>query len=87
MKIDSYAPDDLIALTRAAYELEPLIDGPPLPYRATVTRIRNADVPADLVEYINGRYYVRRSNLPAFAQALGLKLKQPPHSGSHSRAA
>ena len=42
---------------------------------ATVTRIRNADVPAELVEYINGRYYVRRSNLLAFAEALGLRLK------------
>jgi hypothetical protein len=75
MKPDSHAPDDLIVLTRTAPELAPLIVGEPLPYRATASRIRNADVPADLVEYIRGRYYVRRSNLAAFAQALGLCLK------------
>jgi hypothetical protein len=84
MKTDSHAPDDLIVLTRVAPELAPLLDGPPLPYRATASRIRNADVPAELVEYINGRYYVRRSNLCAFAQALGLQLKQAdcPRSGT-----
>jgi hypothetical protein len=43
----------------------------------TANRIANGDVPADLVEYIRGRNYVRRSNLPAFAEALGLQLKQP----------
>ena len=41
----------------------------------TANRIANGDVPADLVEYIRGRYYVRRSNLPSFAEALGLRLK------------
>ena len=75
MKKDPDAHDDLIVITRAAAEMAPLIDDDPPPYRATVTRIRNADVPAELVEYINGRYYVRRSNLPAFAEALGLRLK------------
>ena len=90
MKNDYDVPDDLIVLTRVAPEMAPLIDGLPLPYRAAANRIRNADVPAELVEYINGRYYVRRSNLRvrAFAEALDLRLKQPaPHSGSHSHAA
>lgn len=87
MKTDSHAPDDLIVLTRAALELAPLIDDEPPKYRYVANRIANADVPADLVEYIRGRYYVRRSNLPAFAEALGLRLKHPPRSGSHSRAA
>jgi hypothetical protein len=88
MKNDYDAWDDLIVLTRVAPEMAPLIDGLPLPYRAAANRIRNADVPAELVEDINGRYYVRRSNLPAFAEALGLRLKQPsPRSGSHSHAA
>ena len=77
MKTDPAARDDLIVLTRVAPEMAPLIDGLPLPYRTAANRIRNADVPAELVEYINGRYYVRRSNLPALAEALGLRLKQP----------
>ena len=77
MKNDYDALDDLIVLTRAAPELAPLIDDEPPKYRYVANRIANADVPADLVEYIRGRYYVRRSNLPAFAEALGLQLKQP----------
>jgi hypothetical protein len=77
MTIDLSATDDLIVLTRVAFELAPLIVGEPPKYRHVANRIANADVPAELVEYINGRSYVRRSNLPAFAQALGLQLKQP----------
>jgi hypothetical protein len=75
MKPDSVDLDDLIVMTRVAPEMAPLIVGEPLPYRATANRIANADVPAGLVEYIRGRNYVRRSNLPAFAQALGLRMK------------
>jgi hypothetical protein len=84
MKPDQNDTDDLIVLTRAAHELAPLIDDEPPKYRYVANRIANADVPADLVEYIRGRYYVRRSNLRAFAQALGLQLKQPdrPRSGT-----
>lgn len=69
--------DDLIVLTRVAFELVPLIDGEPPKYRHVANRVANAAVPAELVEYIRGRNYVRRSNLRAFAQALGLPLKQP----------
>jgi hypothetical protein len=75
MKNDYADPDDLIVRTRVAHEMGPLLDGKPPPYRDVANRIANGDVPAELVEYINGRYYVRRSNLPAFAQALGLRLK------------
>ena len=84
MTIDLNATDDLIVLTRVAFELAPLIVGEPPKYRHTANRIANGEVPADLVEYIRGRYYVRRSNLPAFAQALGLQLKQSdcPRSGT-----
>ena len=77
MTIDLSATDDLIVLTRVAFELAPLIVGEPPKYRHVANHIANADVPAELVEYINGRNYVRRSNLPAFAQALGLQLKPP----------
>jgi hypothetical protein len=77
MTTDLDNADDLIILTRVAPEMAPLIVGLPLPYRHVANRIRNAAVPAELVEYIRGHYYVRRSNLPAFAQALGLQLKQP----------
>ena len=84
MKPDRNDTDDLIVLTRVAPELAPMIVGLPLKYRHTANLIANGDVPADLVEYINGRYYVRRSNLRAFAEALGLQLKQPdcPRSGT-----
>ena len=89
MKADSHALDDLIAMTRTAHEMVPLIDDEPPKYRYVANRIANGEVPADLVEYIRGRYYVRRSNLAAFAEALGLRLKSAPspRSGSRSRAA
>jgi hypothetical protein len=77
MMSDQNDTDDLIVLTRVAFALAPLIDGEPPKYRHVANRVANADVPADLVEYIRGRNYVRRSNLRAFAQALGLQLKQP----------
>ena len=87
MKPDQNDTDDLIVLTRAAHELAPLIDDEPPKYRYVANRIANADVPAELVEYIRGRNYVRRSNLAAFAQALGLQLKQPaPTRPARSRA-
>jgi hypothetical protein len=75
MKKDPDALDDLIVMTRVAHELAPLIDDEPPKYRYVANLIANAEVPAELVEYIRGRYYVRRSNRAAFAQALGLRLK------------
>jgi hypothetical protein len=79
--------DDLIVLTRVAFALVPLIDGEPPKYRHVANRVANADVPAGLVEYIRGRNYVRRSNLTAFAQALGLPLKKPaPSRPARTRA-
>jgi hypothetical protein len=89
MTTDRSDTDDLIVLTRVAHELAPLIVGLPPKYRFLANLIANADVPADLVEYIRGRYYVRRSSLPAFGQALGLRLKNSPspRSGSRRRAA
>ena len=45
-----------------------------LSYRQTYLMVTDGKVPAGLIEYIRGRYYVRRSNLPAFAEALGLRL-------------
>jgi hypothetical protein len=84
MKPDRNDTDDLIVLTRVAPEMVPLIVGEPLPYRHVANRIRNAAVPAELIEYIRGHYYVRRSNLPAFGQALGLRLKRSsrPRAGT-----
>jgi hypothetical protein len=46
------------------------------PYRRIYFMVTDGKVPADLIEYIRGRYYVRRSNLPALAQVLGLRLKR-----------
>ena len=77
MKTDQNDTDDLIVLTRVAFALAPLIDGEPPKYRHVANRMANGAVPAELVEYIRGRNYVRRSNLRAFAKALGLTLKQP----------
>ena len=82
MKTDQNDTDDLIVLTRVAFALAPLIDGEPPKYRHVANRMANGAVPAELVEYIRGRNYVRRSNLTAFAQALGLPLKKPAPSGS-----
>jgi hypothetical protein len=75
MKSDQNDTDDPIVMTRVPSALAALIDDEPPKYRYVANRIANADVPADLVEYIRGRYYVRRSNLRAFARALGLRLK------------
>jgi hypothetical protein len=77
MKSDQSDADDLIVLTRVAPELAPLLDDEPPKYRFLANKLANAAVPAGLVEYIRGHYYVRRSNLPAFGQALGLRLKPP----------
>jgi hypothetical protein len=77
MTTDLSDTDDLIVLTRVAAELASLIDDEPPKYRFTANRIANAAVPAELIHYIRGHYYVRRSNLRAFAQALGLRLRQP----------
>ena len=84
MTSDQNDTDDLIVLTSVAFALAPLIDGEPPKYRHVANRMANGAVPAELVEYIRGRNYVRRSNLTAFAQALGLPLKQPdcPRSGT-----
>jgi hypothetical protein len=77
MTVDRNDTDDLIVLTRVPAELASLIVDLPPKYRDLTNKLANAEVPAELVEYIRGRNYVRRSNLPAFAQALGLQLKQP----------
>jgi hypothetical protein len=80
---------DLIGLAHVPRELTTLADdGQSIPsYRGMYLMITDGKVPATLIEYIRGRYYVRRSNLPAFAQALGLQLKQPaPTRPACSRA-
>jgi hypothetical protein len=87
MTSDQNDTDDLIVLTSVAFALAPLIDGEPPKYRHVANRMANGAVPAELVEYIRGRNYVRRSNLLAFAQALGLPLKQPaPSRPARTRA-
>jgi hypothetical protein len=87
MKPDRNDADDLIVLTRVAPELALLIDDEPPKYRFLTNRIANSDVPAELIHYIRGRYYVRRADLPALATALGLHLKQTgrrPAARSHT---
>jgi hypothetical protein len=68
---------DLIGLAHVPREMTTLVDdGQSIPsYRGMYLMITDGKVPADLIEYIRGRYYVRRSNLSAFAQVLGLRLK------------
>jgi hypothetical protein len=87
MKTDRNDTDDLIVLTRVPPELAPLIVGLPTKYRDLTNKLANAEVPAELVEYIRGRYYVRRSNLAAFGQALGLPLRSGTSPTSRRSAA
>jgi hypothetical protein len=71
---------DLIGLAHVPRELTTLVDddqGIPS-YRGIYLMIADGKVPADLIEYIRGRYYVRRPNLPALAQILGVRLKRAP---------
>jgi hypothetical protein len=69
---------DLIGLAHVLRELKALVDdGQRIPsYRGIYLMIMDGKVPADLIEYIRGRYYLRRPNLPAFAQVLGMRLKR-----------
>jgi hypothetical protein len=69
---------DLIGLAHVPRELTTMADdGQGIPsYRSIYLMITDGKVPADLIEYIRGRYYLRRPNLPAFAQVLGMRLKR-----------
>jgi hypothetical protein len=69
---------DLIGLAHVPRELTTMVDdGQGIPsYRSIYLMITDGKVPADLIEYIRGRYYLRRSNLPTLAQVLGLRLKR-----------
>ncbi len=67
----------LAALPR---ELSGLIEGHPPSYRRVYNMVLDARIPATLV---NGRWTVRRDDLPAIAATLGLQMKVPPvHRGS-----
>jgi hypothetical protein len=67
-------------LAHVPRELTTMVDdGQGIPsYRSIYLMITDGKVPADLIEYTRGRYYVRRPNLPALAQVFGMCLKRPP---------
>jgi hypothetical protein len=69
---------DLIGLAHVPRELTTMVDdGQSIPsYRSIYLMITDGKVPADLIEYIRGRYYLRRPNLPTLTQVLGLRLKR-----------
>ena len=57
-----------------------------LPYREIWLKACNGELP--MVIFERGRWKVPEPEMPALAEALGLRLKQPsPRSGSHSHAA
>jgi hypothetical protein len=78
---------DLIPLPHLPRELREIVEpGQNIEgARKLYTRVSNGELP--MIVFDNGRWKCPEPELPALAQALGLRLKHPPHSGSHSRAA
>ena len=66
---------DLVRLTRVSLELLALIEDQPPSYRETWMRATDGRLP--MLVFLRNRWYCPRPELPALAQALGLRLKQP----------
>jgi hypothetical protein len=66
---------DMIALPHVPRELIALVEeGETIPpYRSTWLRACNGELP--MIQFIRGRWYCPRPEMPALAQALGLRLK------------
>jgi hypothetical protein len=74
---------DLVPLSRVPHELLALIEGDPLPYRETWIEATNGRLP--MLVFIRGRWYCPRPELPALAQALGLRLKRAAKTATPKR--
>lgn len=64
-------PDERIALVSVPRELKALTGGISPTYRQIWQAAADGDLPA---EQINGRWYIKRADLPAIAKLLGLSL-------------
>ena len=78
---------DLIPLPHLPRELSEIVEpGQNIAgSRKIYTRVSNGEL--SMIVFDNGRWKCPRPKLPELAQALGLRLKHPPRSDSHSRAA
>jgi hypothetical protein len=72
---------DLIALPHVPCELIALVEAGEIvpPYRSIWLHTCNGELP--MAQFLRGRWYVARDQLPDLAQALGLRLKRSsrPH--------
>jgi hypothetical protein len=68
------AQNDLIGLAHVRVELAALTEGEPHPRRKIYDLCADGALP--MAQYIRGRWYFARADLPALAQALGLPLKR-----------
>jgi len=76
---------DLIALPHVPRKLLELIEeGETVPsYRDTWLKACNGELP--MAQFVRGRWYVARDQLPDLAQALGLRLRRPARPRPSSR--
>jgi hypothetical protein len=80
-------PADLIGLAHVPRELIELIEpGQDVPsYRILYGKVTNGDLP--MAKYVRGRWYFGRPDMPAVAQALGLRLKPSGRRSAARRSA
>ena len=71
-------PDERIPLVSATRELKAITVGRSPPYQHIWKLIANGDLPA---EQINGRWFIKRADLPAIAKLLGLLDPDAPRRG------
>jgi hypothetical protein len=76
---------DLIALPHVPRELLALIEAGETvpPYRSIWLRTCNGELP--MAQFVRGRWYVARDQLPELAQALGLRLRRPARPRASTR--
>jgi hypothetical protein len=76
---------DLIALPHVPRELLALVEAGETvpPYRSIWLRACNGELP--MAQFVRGRWYVARDQLPELAQTLGLRLKRPARPRASTR--
>jgi hypothetical protein len=79
------APIEQIGLPHVPRELSRIVEpGQIIPSRARIYHLI-CEGELQMIQFIRGRWYCPRPELPNLAQALGLRLKQPEPSRSASR--
>jgi hypothetical protein len=78
---------DLVGLAHTPRELLTLVEpGQEIPsHRSIYARVVNGDLP--MAKYVRGRWYFFRPDIPALAQALGLRLKRSGRPRAARRSA